>query len=321
MVRIGTSRHGTEPEDDEGHEFSATAGAGGSDGSFQRDGRGSEQRGNSSRSKHSETEQRRRCKINERFQILKDLIPPNDQKRDKASLLLEVIEYIQFLQEKLRVYDASHPSWTQEPAKLIPWRSCAQMESFIDHPDIMKSGSGHENVFQPMRNEQKSAESNFSGDAAHRGKDLLSGSDTSAVPLGVPYQPSIHRSGTGVLPSDTIACQPLLQTCWSKPSTSECPIAGSSSNETKKNDVSSVYSHGLMKNLAQAFRSSGVDLSQTSISVELDISKRANANATAFPSAAAAQVIQKSSRSMADCETGSGNYGSKSAKRLRTEAI
>ncbi|GAB2212131.1 hypothetical protein Droror1_Dr00025478, partial [Drosera rotundifolia] len=135
------------------------------------------------------------------FQILKDLIPPNDQKRDKASLLLE--------------------------------RSCAQMESFIDHPDIMKSGSRHENVFQPMRNEQKSPESNFSGDAAHRGKDLLSGSDTSAVPLGVPYQQSIHRSGTGVLPSDTIACQPLLQTCWSKPSTSECPIAGSSSNETK----------------------------------------------------------------------------------------
>ncbi|GAB2227075.1 hypothetical protein Droror1_Dr00008879 [Drosera rotundifolia] len=168
MVRIGTSRHGTQPEDDEGHEFSATAGA---------DGRGSEQRGNSTRSKHSETEQRRRCKINE---------------------------------------------------------SCAQMESFIDHPDIMKSDSRHENVFQPMRNEQKSAESNFSGDAAHRGKDLLSGSDTSAVPLGVPYQPSIHRSGTGVLPSDTIACQPLLQTCWSKPSTSECPIAGSSSNETKK---------------------------------------------------------------------------------------
>ncbi|KAL9261273.1 Transcription factor BIM2-like protein [Drosera capensis] len=315
MVRIGTNPHGTEPEDDEGHEFSATAGTGGSDGSFQRDGRSSEQKGNSSRSKHSETEQRRR------FQILKDLIPPNDQKRDKASLLLEVIEYIKFLQENLRVYEASHPSWTQEPAKLIPWRSSAQMDSFIDHPDIMKSGSGHENVFQPMSNEQKSAESNFSGDAAHRGKDLLSGSDTSAVPLGVPYQPIIHRSGTGVLPSDTIACQPLLQTCWSKPSTSECPIAGSSSNGTKKNDISSVYSHGLMKNLAQAFRSSGVDLSQTSISVELDISKRANANATASTSAVAVQVIQKSSRSIVNCETGSGNYGSKSAKRLRTEAI
>ncbi|KAE8732981.1 hypothetical protein F3Y22_tig00001644pilonHSYRG00054 [Hibiscus syriacus] len=43
------------------------------------------------RSKHSVTEQRRRSKINERFQILRELIPNTDQKRDKASFLLEVI--------------------------------------------------------------------------------------------------------------------------------------------------------------------------------------------------------------------------------------
>ncbi|GAB2216428.1 hypothetical protein Droror1_Dr00024201 [Drosera rotundifolia] len=36
MVRTRTSRHGIEPEDDEGHKFSATADAGGSDGCFQR---------------------------------------------------------------------------------------------------------------------------------------------------------------------------------------------------------------------------------------------------------------------------------------------
>ncbi|KAJ0094630.1 hypothetical protein Patl1_16630 [Pistacia atlantica] len=42
------------------------------------------------RSKHSVTEQRRRSKINERFQILRDLIPHSDQKRDTASFLLEV---------------------------------------------------------------------------------------------------------------------------------------------------------------------------------------------------------------------------------------
>ncbi|KAL9252139.1 Transcription factor BIM3-like protein [Drosera capensis] len=295
MVRRGTNRHGTEPEDDEGHEFSPTAGAGGSDGSFQRGNmegavsRGGIARDRSIRRWNSGDGTNFRPVGYEQglFQILKDLIPPNDQKRDKASLLLEVIEYIQFLQEKLRLYEPSHPSWTQEPAKLIPWRSSAQMESFIDHPDIMKSCSGHKNVFQPMRNEQKSAEFNFCGDAAHRGKDLLSGSDTSAVPLGVPYQPS------------SLSFSVSLYFLY----------------------VRAFHSERLTKNLAQAFRSSGVDLSQTSISVELDISKRANANATASTSAAAAQVIPKSSRSMVDCETGSGNYGSKSAKRPRTEAI
>lgn len=43
------------------------------------------------RSKHSATEQRRRSKINDRFQMLRDLVPHSDQKRDKASFLLEVI--------------------------------------------------------------------------------------------------------------------------------------------------------------------------------------------------------------------------------------
>ncbi|EPS63910.1 hypothetical protein M569_10872, partial [Genlisea aurea] len=54
-----------------------------------------------SRSKHSETEQRRRSKINDRFQKLREIIPNSEQRRDKASLLLEVIDYIQFLQHKV----------------------------------------------------------------------------------------------------------------------------------------------------------------------------------------------------------------------------
>lgn len=88
-----------------------------------------------------------------RFQVLRDLIPQNDQKRDKASFLLEVlrstfnhlflvyilmdnsfscklnqnyfffqvIEYIQFLQDKLQIYEKSYEGWSQEPTKLIPW--------------------------------------------------------------------------------------------------------------------------------------------------------------------------------------------------------
>ncbi|CAN1826626.1 Transcription factor BIM2 [Linum perenne] len=59
--------------------------------------------------------------LQDRFQILRELIPQNDQKRDKASLLLEVIGYIQFLQERLQVYEGSYHGWTQELTKLVPW--------------------------------------------------------------------------------------------------------------------------------------------------------------------------------------------------------
>lgn len=34
---------------------------------------------------------------------------------------MQVIEYIQFLQEKLQMYEQSYQGWNQEPTKLIPW--------------------------------------------------------------------------------------------------------------------------------------------------------------------------------------------------------
>ncbi|KAJ6794857.1 transcription factor BIM2-like isoform X1 [Iris pallida] len=71
------------------------------------DGKNSDQKQPSTpRSKHSATEQRRRSKINDRFQILRDLIPHSDQKRDKATFLLEVIEHVRFLQEKVQKYES-----------------------------------------------------------------------------------------------------------------------------------------------------------------------------------------------------------------------
>ncbi|KAL7601978.1 transcription factor BIM1 [Lactuca sativa] len=70
---------------------------------------------NSPRSKHSATEQRRRSKINDRFSMLRGIIPHADQKRDKASFLLEVIEYIQFLQEKVNKYEDSYQGRNNKP--------------------------------------------------------------------------------------------------------------------------------------------------------------------------------------------------------------
>lgn len=85
--------------------------------------------------------------------MLRGLIPHGDQKRDKASFLLEVrdvfkfsyylieldlpfslplyntkpwfflqvIEYIQFLQEKVHKYEDPYQGWSHEPPKIMPW--------------------------------------------------------------------------------------------------------------------------------------------------------------------------------------------------------
>ncbi|KAJ6768586.1 BES1-INTERACTING MYC-LIKE PROTEIN [Salix koriyanagi] len=102
----------------------------------------SNDKANAIRSKHSVTEQRRRSKINERFQILRDIVPHSDQKRDTASFLLEVIEYVQYLQQKVQKYEGPYQGWSSEPAKLMPWRNSHwRLQSFGGHPQAIKNGS------------------------------------------------------------------------------------------------------------------------------------------------------------------------------------
>lgn len=102
------------------------------------DGRSSDQKANTPRSKHSATEQRRRSKINDRFQMLRDLVPHSDQKRDKASFLLEVIEYIQVLQDKVRKYETTEQSWNQERMKTMVWDLCKKSPG---HGEVPVDGS------------------------------------------------------------------------------------------------------------------------------------------------------------------------------------
>lgn len=102
------------------------------------DARSNDQKANTPRSKHSATEQRRRSKINDRFQMLRDLVPHSDQKRDKASFLLEVIEYIQVLQEKVRKYETTEQSWNQERMKTMVWDLCKKSPG---HGEVPVDGS------------------------------------------------------------------------------------------------------------------------------------------------------------------------------------
>ncbi|KAL9226489.1 hypothetical protein vseg_002296 [Gypsophila vaccaria] len=252
----------------------------GTDTSSHREAKSSERKPSSNRSKHSETEQRRRNKINERFQLLKELIPPNDQKRDKASLLLEVIEYIRFLQEKLQVYEGSYQQeCAQEPTKALPWRtSHGPVDNFGNHSQVMKNGSLDEDIIaQHMTSTPGTLDSEFSREFAYRGADLLAEPTTPAIPFGVPFQSGGFTPGRSNLQTENLVSHPHFS------SIAECSVLVNEdkAHESTSSSISNVYSQGVLRKLTQALQTSGVDLSQANISVELDVNKRENSGSMA----------------------------------------
>ncbi|KAL5582070.1 hypothetical protein UlMin_014512 [Ulmus minor] len=274
------------------------------------------------RSKHSETEQRRRSKINERFQILRDLIPQNDQKRDKASFLLEVIEYVQYLQEKVNMYEGSYPGWSAQPSKLIPWRNQnVSAESLADQCQVTNNGSHVQNVSPPiLPNPQNSLES-----------DLVHGLATQAVPLNMQPQNIFDPIGSGGVPmqplQESVSDAPNMDSqaqgqaeLWQAGSSTACSVLNNTSSiqEGKSGAVSSSssYSQGILDTLTQVLRSSGMDLSQTSISVEFDVGSQADSGLTSMASNSKDHVKQPSSNQL----TSTGDHHFEQAhKRQRTE--
>ncbi|KAI3813277.1 hypothetical protein L1987_17997 [Smallanthus sonchifolius] len=274
MVRSVKNHHQEEEEDDEDFISRAT------DGSSHKDGRRSDQKASSHRSKHSETEQRRRSKINERFQILRDLIPENDQKRDRASFLLEVIQYIQFLQEKLQVYEGTYQGWSPESSKLMPWRGNCGTDNFADQSQLIKNGSVDEGNFvltQAMITDPHNlVEPIMSGPIAFKATDHV---DVSLQQNTYESEPT-HGPQGSFSDIDILTSQSRPQTWNSIPFSSDGAIPSCPSSVLEESSISSAYSKGLLNNLTRALGSSGVDLSQASISVQLDIMKGTNSGAT-----------------------------------------
>ncbi|KAJ4805458.1 basic helix-loop-helix (bHLH) DNA-binding superfamily protein [Rhynchospora pubera] len=213
------------------------------------------------RSKHSATEQRRRCKINERFQILRDLIPHSDQKRDRATFLLEVIEYVKFLQEKVQKFEAAYPECYPDNAKLTPWSS------------NRLSGEGISDVSQVVRNGNSSGYT-FSGKF----------SDNNTLPV----TPNAILGNSHVvepeLPTEILTVNTQSQPTWQRQAgPSDCNV---NTNLLPEQDelaidegtitVSSIYSQNLFGALTNAMESSGIDLSQASVTVQVNLGKRAS---------------------------------------------
>lgn len=246
---------------------------------------------NAIRSKHSVTEQRRRSKINERFQILRDLVPHSDQKRDTASFLLEVIEYVQYLQEKVQKYEGSYPGWNSEPMKLIPWRNSHwRVQSFAGHPQAIKNGPGSafpgkfdENTISiaptMITSTQSPVESDPSRDVPSK---ALECQPEMAANKGIPVPMPQSASLSGPTRSDAVLAHPL-QVSVSDSQSTQCATTSDAQNQQEELiieggtiSITSSYSQGLLNTVAQALQNAGLDLSQAGISVQIDLGKRAN---------------------------------------------
>lgn len=263
------------------------------------DGKNVDQKANTPRSKHSATEQRRRSKINDRFQKLREIIPHGDQKRDKASFLLEVIEYIQCLQERVQKHEDAYQGWSQESSKILPWINHRSSEDLTNQnqPNIV---SGTPILLGSKYDETKTGKS---AGLPINGQHLVVPDICNAVNLREkvgkleamttaesgprPQQPN-HYSPVGAssiplpLPEydvDKMACQshPHPQV-WSN-------VSGAVTDKLKDREVSiesgtisisTRYSQGLLNTLTAALQSSGVDLTQASISVQIDLGEKAN---------------------------------------------
>nr|XP_043605876.1 transcription factor BIM1 [Erigeron canadensis] len=204
-----------------------------------------DQKPNSPRSKHSATEQRRRSKINDRFSMLRRILPHGDQKRDKASFLLEVIEYIQFLQEKVHKYEDSGQGWTNEPPKKILLNNGPTI-NIVDQPQLPTSSLDA-----------------FKETGQHPAASHIHISTIDTITTASQAQPQLSHSRSCKtdysITSDKLKDQEMI-------------------TESGTVSISTIYSQGLSTALTEALKSSGVDLSHASISVKVDLGKRSKSS-------------------------------------------
>ncbi|KAL9326329.1 hypothetical protein ACSQ67_006974 [Phaseolus vulgaris] len=237
--------------------------------------------------------------------MLRELIPHSDQKRDKASFLLEVIEYIHFLQEKVHKYEGSFQGWSNEQEKLMPWRNNDKPAESFQHRGTDNGSSPSPTLLFASKNEEKNisisptipgstqnVESGLSTPTTSKTMDHQAGIMNKAFPIPISSQLNFfspaQMSGPGGLVSQ-LAHRPGSDAENKYQPSVECQTMAATSEKLKEKElaieggaisISSVYSKGLLHTLTHALQSSGVDLSQASISVQIELGKQANIRPT-----------------------------------------
>ncbi|CAA6672465.1 unnamed protein product [Spirodela intermedia] len=227
-----------------------------------------DQKPSTPRSKHSATEQRRRSRINDRFRILRDLIPDSDQKRDKASFLLEVIEYIQILQEKVLKYELNYPIYNPNNAKLVPWKN----SQGPGDPSLRRNTPASTGFMFPsdgaMSDSQLAISSSQDVAESVNLSSALAGK-LAVPPIPIQYPPATNREGlgksSGASGAETVHHGNSIDTDALSGGQEELVIDEGTIN------LSCEYSDRFLAALAQALRNSGIDLSEASISVQINL--------------------------------------------------
>ncbi|KAG8059567.1 hypothetical protein GUJ93_ZPchr0002g25059 [Zizania palustris] len=224
------------------------------------------------RSKHSATEQRRRTKINDRFEILRELLPHGDQKRDKASFLSEVIEHIRFLQEKVQKYETADPEWNHEGSKSMPWAK-VYYGSCWRNPQNSSQVQGGElspSTYDMNKEQYGSKPISVAPPAPFNTQSITSTTASSSQATGTPQNWTKNSTPSNQPPW-------LSMSTMNKESESGNIMLHKNKRQTVHRDnhsLSSAYSQGLFNRLTEALKKSGVDPSQANISVEINMGKR-----------------------------------------------
>ncbi|KAH0462766.1 hypothetical protein IEQ34_010341 [Dendrobium chrysotoxum] len=250
---------GFEEDDEDEEEFGKRECSSKKELTLKLDGKSNEQKASTPRLKHSAIEQRRRSKINDRFQMLIGLLPNSDQKRDKASFLLEVIEYIQFLQEKVQMYESISPG-SDENTRLMLLNNRNGSGDPMDDPQVFKNGASS-GLLVSDNSIPASSQPNFHSSV---GRGIF---------LGQPLQRFLPEADSMVSQSESE---------WLRSSFPvDCTVSNYVFNEQEELTIdegticaSNTYSQGLLNTLSQSLQNSGIDLSQANISVHINLGRR-----------------------------------------------
>ncbi|KAL0463721.1 UNVERIFIED_CONTAM: Transcription factor BIM1, partial [Sesamum latifolium] len=244
------------------------------------------------------------------FQKLREIIPNSDQKRDKASFLLE--------------------------------RSCHIADGFIDHTRGANAEPAQASVFATKFDENKAG---VSSSLPINGQNLVDSDiatattfkersqqpelTSKAAPVHLPIPPNIFSFGRTSIAASPVSPKQASDTdnriTWPPSQIQQNASCTADGNKMKDGEptiesgtinISSVYSQGLLNTLTQALQSSGVDLSQACISVQIDLGKRATNIPHSSTSAAKDDDVPPAMpRSVA---ASTGEEFSHALKRLRT---
>ncbi|KAG5039376.1 hypothetical protein JHK85_011852 [Glycine max] len=246
------------------------------------DGKSTDQKPNTPRSKHSATEQRRRSKINDR----------------------QVIEYIHFLQEKVHKYEGSFQGWSNEPERLMPWRN-------NDKPAESFQPRGTDNGSSPsptIPGSTQNVESGLSTATTSKTMDHQAGKMNKAFPIPIPSQlnfftPTQIGGPGGVVSQLTHRSASDAENTKYQPSV-ECQTMTATNEKLKEKELTI----------------EGVDLSQASISVQIELGKQANIRSNVPVSVCGAKdgAVPSNNQKMMRSRVASSGKSDQAVKKLKT---